>query len=300
MTAKVNQESKPEVFISHSHSDREEALHLDFLLKANGATTFLDQDEIRGGIKLPHAIQDGIARCDKFLLVWSRTAAASKWVQMEWQFALLFGKGIIPYMVDSSTLPNALKDFVHVNPDDKEHGHAELFRAVFGRLLKNPKGVDIFAGHWVATVYQGGTGNQGVARLELRPNGQVRGDSQIKKTGGIGLIGHIIGNSPYGYLGVTDLFFRRVPLKGRWSYTSGGGLRLELEQSSMGQVISKEVTVHTRGKKKDALHGLDEDGNMWTLRRAPDEEEDAESDEELDEELDEESDEESGEELDED
>lgn len=267
MAARVNPISSPVVFISHSHSDKDEAFRLHLLLKANGATTFLDQDEILGGDTLPQTIRNGIARCDKFLLIWSYAAAESEWVEKEWEAAFELRKRIIPYILDSSSLPDALQNFVYVNRNDEEHGHAELFRAVFGRLLENPKGVDIFPGHWVATVQQGGTGNQAVATLELRPNGQVRGESQIEKTGGIGLIDQIIRNSPYGYLGATDLYFQRVPLQGRWSYTSGGGLRLKLVQSSMGQVLSKEVTVHTTGKKKDTLHGLDKDGNMWTLRR---------------------------------
>jgi len=268
MVARVNQISSPVVFISHSHSDKDEAFRLHLLLKANGATTFLDQDEILGGDTLPQVIRNGIARCDKFLLIWSEAAAASEWVEKEWEAAFELRKRIIPYILDSSSLPDALQNFVYVNRNDEEHGHAELFRAVFGRLLESPKDIDIFPGHWVATVYEsGGTGKQGVVRLQLRPNGQVRGESQMTKLGDLGTMLDILRGSPYGDFGLTSLYLQRVPLRGEWSYTPGGGLQLKIVQTSMGQIFSRELTVHTSGKKKDLLHGHDKDGNMWTLQR---------------------------------
>lgn len=284
MAARVNQISSPVVFISHSHSDREEAFRLHLLLKANGATTFLDQDEILAGDTLPQAIQNGIARCDKFLLVWSEAAVESEWVEKELEAAFELRKRIIPYTLDSSVLPDALQNFVYVNRDDEEHGHAELLRAVFGRLLEKPAGIDIFSGHWIATAYQGGTGNQVIFRLELRPNGQVRGESQAQKAGGLGLAIDILRLSPYGHLGLTDLFLQRIPLRGTWAYTSGGGLRLKLVQKAMGQVFPTEVTVHTSSKKSGALHGHDKDGNMWSLRpdESPEEDEEDIDNEEAD------------------
>jgi hypothetical protein len=286
MAARMNQESTPPVvFISHSHSDRDKAFCPHLLLKANGATTFLDQDEISGGDTLPQAIKNGVARCDKFLLIWSQAAAESEWVEKEWEAAFELKADYSIYL-DSYILPDALQNFVYVSRDDEEHGHAELFRAVFGRLLENPKDIDIFPGHWVATVYEGGgTGNQGDFRLRLRSNGQVTGESQITKVNdSLKTILDTLRGSPYGDFGLTNLYFQRVPLRGTWTYTSGGGLRLKLVQTSKGQVYSREVTVHTSGKKKDALHGHDKDGNTWTLRRASDDEVDAESEEELDEE----------------
>lgn len=169
------------VFISHSHSDRSEALNLQRLLEENNAKVYLDRQKIFAGDNLPKSIQEGIASSDKFILIWSVHAATSEWVSREWKMAFELKKRIIPYVIDTTTLPDALQNFVFIEKTDQEHGYAELFRAIFGGMPEEPKGVDIFPGHWEAEfIIPDGTGNQVLYDLELMSNGQVVGKIQTK------------------------------------------------------------------------------------------------------------------------
>jgi len=252
------------IFISHSHSDRDEALRLQDLIEANGAKTFLDQDEISGGDTLPKAIRDGIARCDKFLLIWSAAAADSEWVEKEWGAAFEMKKRIIPYIIDSSTLPDALENFVHITQDDEERGNAELLRAVFGRVLEAPKGVDMFPGYWVATIEMpDGSKNEMVYKLELRSNGQVSGVTQAKKTGMLGVTHELLRQHGFDY----GIMFQPYPVHGKWSYKPGSGLKLNLIYSAFGKKMPVDIEVHTSGKKENVLHGMGPGATKWTLRR---------------------------------
>lgn len=102
------------VFISHSHHDRDKALTLQKLLKKNKAETFLDQEEIYGGHYLPDEIRNGIKRCNIFLLIWSKYANTSEWVNKEWNTAYEMKKRIVPFLTDSlnnNPLPD-LRTFV--------------------------------------------------------------------------------------------------------------------------------------------------------------------------------------------
>jgi hypothetical protein len=68
------------VFISHSHRDRGTAVVLAEVLEENGIERFLDQDQIEAGDVLPDRLVRGVEWCDKVLLLWSASAARSRWV----------------------------------------------------------------------------------------------------------------------------------------------------------------------------------------------------------------------------
>ena len=256
------QETGPNVFISHSHHDRDEALRLFELLKKNGASPFLDQEELRAGDNLPRKIRNGIKTCDKLLLLWSSHAARSKWVRLEWETAFETKKRIIPYVLDSAVLPDALQNFVYVEKEDQMRGHGELFKAVLGRMPAQPTGVDLFPGRWDAEITVP-DGNRVVYALDLRSNGQVQGTVQMQPTGMLGMVTNMLGQDGFD----AGFLMQRIPMRGRWSYQVGSGLHLDLVQSAYGREFPVNIQILTTGKRQNVLYGTGPAGARVTFRR---------------------------------
>lgn len=96
------------VFLSYARRD---LLTLQPLLQdlvAHGITIWRDQDNIYGGQQWPKAIGEAIAAHDMLLLVWSQEAAASHWVEFEWNTALALRKSVLPCLLDQTLLPPVL------------------------------------------------------------------------------------------------------------------------------------------------------------------------------------------------
>lgn len=252
------------VFLSHSHHDRDEALKIQRLLRRNGVETFLDQEEILAGSVLPSEIKAGIKRCATFLLLWSDFAATSRWVRREWMIAFELKKRLVPYVLDSTPLPDALENFVHVERTDQNHGNAELFRAVLGKVPVTPVGVDLFPGLWEATLVPPDGSGTVVYSLELRANGQVTGESAQQRSG---TLGWAVGMAETQCGLDLSFMFQPTPIAGTWSYTPGT-LRLDLVQQAYGQQLPFSVEVHATSKGRGVLRGTGPAGTAVTLRRA--------------------------------
>lgn len=254
------------VFISHSHNDRFEALKLQKLFEENDAETFLDQKEIRAGDFLPDQIRNGIKICDKFLLIWSKHASKSIWVNKEWETAFEMKKLIIPYLLDNVNtvpLPDALYHFVYIDKTDQEHGHSELLRAIFGRIPDSVKGVTIYAGEWRAEIdLIDGSGTKIVYNLDLRPNGQVGGTIETLNTGMLGMVSQLVA------MDGLDLGFMRqkFPIEGTWSYKPGT-MYLNLVQDAYGQRHPINIQVHPTGNNENEMRGTGPGGTRFVFRR---------------------------------
>lgn len=74
--------AQPKVFISHSHVDDAFAERLVKDLRAAGADAWLDKEELGAG-DFQERIDAALASCEWFLLVLTRSALASPWVQQE-------------------------------------------------------------------------------------------------------------------------------------------------------------------------------------------------------------------------
>jgi hypothetical protein len=81
------------------------------LLRAGGATVFLDVDSIEFGDRWEDALAQAVARCERVLVFWSAAAATSAWVEREWNTALSLRKRIVPLSLDLTPLPPALAQF---------------------------------------------------------------------------------------------------------------------------------------------------------------------------------------------
>lgn len=118
------------VFISHSWDDGEISKRLRDQLQADGAIVFIDYDKIRGGRSLPKKIGEGINWCDEFVLLWSRAASKSPWVEEEWTCAWMLRKLIVPCILDDTPLPPVLLRRARLNFRDFENGYRELLAAL--------------------------------------------------------------------------------------------------------------------------------------------------------------------------
>jgi hypothetical protein len=246
--------SRPIVFISHSHRDRHVAVELQGAVEENGAETYLDQERIEPGARLTKKIRDLINSCNTFILIWSASAASSTWVRREWKLALESRKKIIPYCLDSSSLPPELEDLVYIDLRDREHGDSQLLRTVFGRGFRPIDPTKLFPGHWRASANIGGI-MEATYDLELRENGQVEG------TGGLS-------QSAVMAPGAEDLMKMRIPFHGSWSYDPGAKLlTIKSTVTLMGRKDRETIRVHTTGHEKGAISGQDLGGRIWTLWR---------------------------------
>ena len=99
----------PRVFISYTRHDLSAVQQLERALQAQGIVVWRDQEGIYGGQQWPKAIGEAIAAHDYVLLVWSKSAAQSHFVEFEWNSAIALRKTILPCLLDDTPLPPSLK-----------------------------------------------------------------------------------------------------------------------------------------------------------------------------------------------
>lgn len=85
------------------------------MLTDRGIGVWFDQWEIKPGDSITGGIGKGIEECDVFVVMWSATAKASKWVDTELRAAIRkrvddTGFRLIPIMIDETALPALVAD----------------------------------------------------------------------------------------------------------------------------------------------------------------------------------------------
>ncbi len=92
---------------------------------------WLDHSEIQLGVLLAGELQASISDCRVLILLWSKTAAASRWVNTEWLAAHHLDRFIFPCVLDDTSLPQCFEHSVHLDlRRDREAAIARLARAV--------------------------------------------------------------------------------------------------------------------------------------------------------------------------
>lgn len=261
------------VFVSHSHADREMALYLDRTLKTRGARTFIDHEHIGPCDELGPAITSGIRNCAVVLLLWSSSSRSSPWVDKEWRTARRLGKRVIPYVLDGAKLPAELEGVVYLDSSDHLRGHVGLLRSVFGKDYRAGH-ADPFPGHWRVEVDAGPMG--GGFELELLVDGQVTG-----KTLGIADSSGLLAATAALVPGVLEAVNRPLPVTGAWQYDDRQqNLTLRLTCSYFAQTNTETIVVQTTGRDGGRLRGHDAAGRTYRVWRLI---ENDEADEEVDE-----------------
>ena len=100
-----------DVFISYSRKDIEVANHICKAFDEVGITYFIDRQGISGGFEFPTVLAEAIINCKIFLYLASGNSYESRFTQSEITFAFNEKpKGsILPYIIDGSTMPPALR-----------------------------------------------------------------------------------------------------------------------------------------------------------------------------------------------
>jgi hypothetical protein len=113
----TSRQSNPQhdAFISHASADLGPAAKIETALEAGRLDVWLDHSEIQLGVLLAGELQDAIAGCRVSILLWSETAAASRWVNTEWLAAHHLDRFILPCVLDDTTLPQCLEHTVHLD-----------------------------------------------------------------------------------------------------------------------------------------------------------------------------------------
>lgn len=85
-------ETQPAIFISYSRTDITFVDRLEADLQARQFRTWVDRRRLEGGLDWLDQIQSAIDQCQMLVLVLSPDAAQSKYVRMEYRYALGTGK----------------------------------------------------------------------------------------------------------------------------------------------------------------------------------------------------------------
>ena len=120
-----------DAFISHSSADSETAARVEQALESDGLKAWLDRSEIRLGALLRNELQTAIEQSRVVILLWSKAAAASRWVAAEVLTAFHLDRFIVPCILDRTRLPQFLAPSVYLDfHKDEAHALKSLGRAV--------------------------------------------------------------------------------------------------------------------------------------------------------------------------
>ncbi|MGE0827538.1 MAG: TIR domain-containing protein [Candidatus Binatia bacterium] len=103
------------IFISHASQDTPLCVQIERVLEKDGHEVWLDRSDIRLGVLLRAELQSAIRKSGAVVLVWSKAAAASRWVAAEILTAFHLRRFIVPCVVDTTPLPQFLDNTVYLN-----------------------------------------------------------------------------------------------------------------------------------------------------------------------------------------
>ena len=123
------------VFVSYNSADAEYCRKLAAAIAVTGAEVWFDQWTVRPGDSICSAVENGLANFDIFALVWSKSAASSRWVKSEMETALhrwLDGDSclLVPICLDETPIPSLLKRVKYI--DGKDHNQIRVAKELLG------------------------------------------------------------------------------------------------------------------------------------------------------------------------
>jgi hypothetical protein len=243
-------------FISHSHADRDVAMVLDQVLRKHRIETFVNRGCVEAGEILPDRLAEGIAWCNRFLLLWSINAARSTWVSEQWDQAYGQQKQILPYRLDSCPLPDVLDGPIYIDVEDQWAGPGKLHAAVFGETIDH---LQLFEGAWCATLTIEGA-SEATHHLDLYANGQILGKGMVSPSGKLANLMRRVE--------MAHLLNIQFPLRGEWTYHDRSQiLALDFTCEGLGMSKREVIQIPTTGEKLHLLEGKDKIGRTWIIER---------------------------------
>ncbi|HYJ96003.1 MAG TPA: TIR domain-containing protein [Vicinamibacterales bacterium] len=129
--------SRFDAFISHAGKDAAQAETIEAALGTK--RVWLDRSEIRLGALLGRELLSNLRASRALVLVWSKRAARSPWVQSEWIAAANLAKPIVPIRLDKTALPQALSNALWgAGGKSFKETAAQLARTIRGGLARGP------------------------------------------------------------------------------------------------------------------------------------------------------------------
>lgn len=127
------------IFISYSHPDASIAQRIASALEFAGLAPWIDQQEIQPGDSFIEGMSEGLGEASYVLLLLSRAAAVSKFVNREWMSALASKTiTLVPVLLDDAEVPMLLRDIVYIDlRHDLEAGIARVVE-FFRRETRQP------------------------------------------------------------------------------------------------------------------------------------------------------------------
>lgn len=122
-----------DAFLSHSSKDKPLASRLVGDIEAAGFSVWFDRDNLRGGDPLIEELQDALSRSKRLILLWSKAASKSEWVDAEWQAAYYLKKKIIPCLLDSAPLRPFLLRYISCDFRESYDSGASKLLASLGK-----------------------------------------------------------------------------------------------------------------------------------------------------------------------
>src|SRR4051794_19812451 len=103
------------IFLSYSSEDYGPAIGaMRHVSRARTRSIFAPRS-LRGGDKWAPGLKEELGRADKVLLLWTRKAAAAKWVKWELSVARSLEKAIIPIVAEDIPLPAWISEYHSVD-----------------------------------------------------------------------------------------------------------------------------------------------------------------------------------------
>ena len=120
-----------DAFLSHASQDSAIASELEESLRAHRLKPWVDHSDLAFGGLLRDALQAAMRKSRVLVLLWSESAAKSRWVMAEMFTAFHLDSFIIPYVLDATPLPQflATSAYLSMKRDHADIG-AKLSRAV--------------------------------------------------------------------------------------------------------------------------------------------------------------------------
>ncbi len=120
----------PSVFLSYSRQDLDFAVKLERELRKQGVEVWRDESGLVAGDPWADAAGVAIKEADCFILVWSRHAAESNYVKLEWNCALTEQIRSVTCFVDDTPPPYLLKGLTVVDGRDFQTAVAKILAAI--------------------------------------------------------------------------------------------------------------------------------------------------------------------------
>ena len=133
---KSNPKKLPRVFISHSSVNLDVAEQVEAVLKEAGFDPWLDHSDIRVGALLGKQLQQRIKESRAVVLIWSKAAAASRWVATEVLSAFHLNRFILPCALSATDLPQFLSRSVYL---DLRRGRLKALTRLVDQLKQVPR-----------------------------------------------------------------------------------------------------------------------------------------------------------------